>query len=1010
MKKFLIYGFTLASIALAPLCTAQAQLLQATRHHYSTDDGLASNAIAHIVQDDYGYLWIATWNGLSRFDGYNFYNYKTGAGSHIPHLHNRISQLAIDNQQNVWMRMYDSRVFVVKRSSDCIVNPFESISGSEEYRTSQPITVTSSGYVLINIDGVGLYKMRIDSQGIKTQLITTGDMTISSMAEGYQDDIWLGTNQGVHRMDASNLTIERKGFFLDEDVSCLFSNGYNIFVGTKSGKVFSFSYGQEPQEYRSGGEPIRNLFVDSHGLIWLTDSRMGASRINPETKDEKFFSHNVKQPDYDGYGGAFAESNGIVWVSMNKGGFGYYNRANDEVEYFHNDPTNPWNLSNTVNAMRITSDGVVFESTVRRGLEKLEIMNKNIPRITPVANPVSALDNEVRGICYDKARKQLLLSNKSGVLYIIKDDSTRTTYTSDDNGNPMGRIYGISKDSKGNYWLSSKDNGLFKMTPTGSGYSITNMRHIDGNDNTLNDNRAYYSVEDNDGNIWVATYGGGVNLLPKGKNEFLHSKKGMKNYPINAFHKVRTVAVDKDGKVWAGTTDGVLILSYKNDKVEIDRLKESTEVPDSILMSNDIVCIDRDIHGMMWIGTNGGGIAHTIGKDSEGCWLFENFTSKNGLPSDEVKSLTFDLRGNVWFATDHNICSFDIGKRIFATYSSLEGVDETICSEGSATAMSNGNVLFGTVNGYYLVDHNKLSTSTGSTLKLHITDFWVNDVIQSPRLTNTYNYYVPDSKKVELPECNCKFAFRFASLNYQLQHRVHYQYMLEGYDSDWINADKTRLATYADVPSGTYVFKVRAFLLDSPDKYDIKEIEVEVPASFLNSMKAIWLYLVLLAVISVMFMFWMQRKSRFKEALRAANTDRGANESKRRADILFMNNVKDWMEKNYQDPALNFESLISQMSISLADFESELKRITNLSAREYVNDFRLEKAKLTLIDSDDNIAEISFRSGFPNAVQFNHLFKSKTGMTPSEYRDMARQQRAIENESDEGHFEEIIEE
>ena len=98
--------------------TADAQQFQASLSHYSTDEGLASNAIAKIKQDDYGFIWLSTWNGLSRFDGYNFYNYQTGAGSRIPKLHNRILDMVIDTQQNVWMRMYDGRVFVVKRSND----------------------------------------------------------------------------------------------------------------------------------------------------------------------------------------------------------------------------------------------------------------------------------------------------------------------------------------------------------------------------------------------------------------------------------------------------------------------------------------------------------------------------------------------------------------------------------------------------------------------------------------------------------------------------------------------------------------------------------------------------------------------------------------------------------------------------------------------------------------------------------------------------------------------------
>ena len=969
-----------------------AQQIQATRRHFSTDDGLASNAIAHMVQDDYGYIWLATWNGLSRFDGYNFFNYKTGAASHIRNLHNRITQLAVDNQQNVWMRMYDSRVFVLKRSTDCIVNPFENVSGSEEYRTTHPIVVTSSGDVLVTVDGVGLYKLRMMSSGVKAQLVTVGDMVITSIAEGYQDDIWLGTNQGVHRMDASNLTVERKGLFLDEHVTCLYSNGYNIYVGTKSGRIMSFSYGQDSQVIRSGGDQVAKLFVDSRGLIWFTDSRMGVSKIDPETHVERFYSQNVKTPDYDGYGGIIAESNGVVWIAMNRGGFGYYNRETDEVEYFHNDPSNPWNLSNAVNAMLITNEGVVFESTTRRGLEKLEIIKQTIARRMVVPGSTNPLDNEIRGLLYDKAKKQLLMGTKAGVLHIIKGDSVRTTWSKTDDGSPIGRIYGISKDASGRYWIASKDNGLFKMTPKGNGYSIVNLRHKDGDPNSLNDNRAYYCLEDKDGNLWVATYGGGVNLLPKGKNGFLYPKKGMNNYPINAYQKVRTLELDKDGKVWAGTTDGVLIMSYKKGKVEVQRLLESKEYPDNILMSNDVVCLARDAHGMMWVGTNGGGLAHTIGQDSEGRWYFEHFGAKDGLPSEEIKCLTFDSRGNVWFATDHHICSFDQGKRIFATYSNLEGVDETICSEASAVTLANGHILIGTVNGYYDVDHAKLATSTGSMLKLHITDFWLNNELQTPRQTTLYGSYVPDAKSVRLQNHDDEIGFRFASLNYQLQHRVHYQYMLEGYDEDWQNAPVSRTAWYNNLPSGTYKFKVKAFLIDSPEKYDLKEIEVIVPPSFLMSRKAMWIYLAIGVVLCVMLMFWLQKMRRRRQ--RRSKKESMARERaviRAKEDEEFMQRLDLWMEKNYKNPAVDIEQLITFMSMSLADFEGKLRRITNKTPKEYISEYRIDKAKQMLAHTDESIADISFELGFANAAQFNRLFQEATEMTPSQYRDAQRQ-------------------
>jgi peptidoglycan hydrolase-like protein with peptidoglycan-binding domain len=127
--------------------------------------------------------------------------------------------------------------------------------------------------VLIVVEGVGLYKLRVESDEIKSQLITVSDLKISSIAEGYLDDIWLGTNKGVHRVDASNLTVEHKGLFLDENILCIYSNGYNVFAGTESGKILSFSYGQDSQVIRNGGKTLPfNMIKKGDGLAFYHGS------------------------------------------------------------------------------------------------------------------------------------------------------------------------------------------------------------------------------------------------------------------------------------------------------------------------------------------------------------------------------------------------------------------------------------------------------------------------------------------------------------------------------------------------------------------------------------------------------------------------------------------------------------------------------------------------------------------------------------------------------------------
>lgn len=857
----------LAWLALSVPQNARAQHWQAKLSHYSTDDGLASNAIAYITNDDYGYVWLATWNGVSRFDGYNFYNYKTGHASGIKGLHNRVDAMIVDQSQNIWLKMYDGRIFVINRQTDCIEDPLAGIGGHEEFRTDYFFTpyVTSSGDVLISFDNVGIYKLHLDRNGLKQQLILTGAFNATCVAEGYHNDIWVGTDKGVHRLDMSNLMLERQGYFLDEQITYLTSNGYNIFAGTKSGKIMQFSYGKEPQLVKDTGKEITSLFIDSHGLLWYSDLGDGAYRLNIMTGDVKFFDQRVLVPEYTSRGAFFREAMGTLWVRMNHGGYGYYNWDTDQLEYFHNDPVNPWNLSNSVNANLELNEGVIFESTIRRGLEKLEIMKNTIRRVRMVPDAsASMLDNETRAIYYDKDRHLLLVGNKHGCLFLTDDDGNQTVLTHDSSGKPFSRFYGINKDSKGNYWLCDKDNGVYKMTPNGNSYTITNFCHQEGNNWSLSSNSAYQTVEDREGNIWVATYGGGINVITKdqkGQDIVYNTKNVLKRYPSNAYQKIRTIAIDKEGKVWAGTTDGILIMSLRKNNFTLKKL-EAPEQLELGLASNDIVCLSCDNQGVMWVGTNSGGLSRTTTKDNNGNWQFENFGIEQGLPSEEIRSLTFDNKGYVWFATDLILCSFDTKKKILTTFSALDGVDETMCSEGAAISMPNGNILFGTYDGYYLVDRSKLMNKTGSLLKLRITDFLLDGQLQTPRLTDAFDYYVPESKRVVLPEHDCSFAFRFAALNYQLQHRIHYQYKLDGYDEDWQNADKSMTATYNGVPAGTYQFQVKAFLLESPEHFDMRTIEVVVPPHFLLSTSAIWIYMLIIAVVALILLWWYQQRLR----------------------------------------------------------------------------------------------------------------------------------------------------
>ncbi len=985
MKRFRsLLLISLLSILPDAIC---AQQLQASHSHYSTDDGLCSNAISDIRQDDLGFLWIATWNGLSRYDGYNFFNYTTGNNSHIPFLHNRIIDLQIDNAQNVWMRMYDGRIFMLNRKTDCIENPLRSISEYQNLKTQEPITITSNNVIYIIMDGVGIYELSSDKWGIHPRLISTGSLHPTCICEGYRGDLWVGTQQGVHRLNTTDGTLERNGILTNESVKCLYSNGFFIFAGTESGKICRFSYGAQPLVVHQSSSAISSLFIDSHKLLWYTDNRQGVSYINTETGAQHDFTQTVVIPQYDIKGAICREANGTVWINMNHGGFGYYNRLTDQVEYFHNDPSNTWNLSNTVSAFLPLPEGVIWECTSRKGLEKLEILKNTIQRtrLYPIADGSDA--NEIRAMYCDMSTRQVLMGNKQGGLFAFSGSQKRPITLPG-----LGRIYHINKDRQGYYWICSKGNGLFRVSLQGASRIVTH--YDEGKDSrSLNNKNVYCTVEDHQGNIWAATYGGGINILvrqPDGTYKVFNKDNSLRLYPKEAYEKIRTLTVDRQGNVWAGTTDGLLIMSFSHNRFHITQVANS-DVDGASLGSNDIVCLATDTRGSIWVGTNGGGLSHTVGKDEQGNWKFETFGNQDGLPSEEIKSITFDRRGNVWFATDHILCSFDIRKRIFSTFTIQDGVDDTICSEAAALLSPSGNILFGTLDGFYTVDLHKLVNQSGSMLKLHITDFYLNDELITPRTSTAYAEYIPDAKRVELPEHSSVFAFRFASLNYQLQHRVHYQYCMEGYDDKWHNVDKTRTVSFSGLPAGTYTFRVKAFLLESPEKYDLRTIEVVVPPYFLLSANALWIYLILTAIIVLSTMYFrQQRLARFAK-LRVLRLSPEEMAFKHDEDYNFVKEQLTWLEEHYGDSDLKIDDLVSQSGMSRTSYYNQLKSLTDKSPKEFISDFRLKKAIMYLAKSEDTVSEIAYKTGFNDPVYFTRLFKSRFGITPTKYREKEKE-------------------
>src|SRR5574344_2603166 len=142
--------------------------------------------------------------------------------------------------------------------------------------------------------------------------------------------------------------------------------------------------------------------------------------FNPTTNEVKSFTQKVSIPENDINGCTIFETGNVLWARMNHGGFGVYDRITDQMNYFYNSPKDTWNLSNTVTTYMALNEGVIWMSTIRRGLEKLSIVNKKIKLVIPIPDSSEYGVNEIRAIIYDKKSNRILISNKAGEVYKLQ--------------------------------------------------------------------------------------------------------------------------------------------------------------------------------------------------------------------------------------------------------------------------------------------------------------------------------------------------------------------------------------------------------------------------------------------------------------------------------------------------------------------------------------------------------------------------------------------------------------
>ncbi|WP_442587251.1 hybrid sensor histidine kinase/response regulator transcription factor [Pedobacter sp. AW31-3R] len=844
---------------------------------------LRSNRIDQILEDQQGFFWVKAYDGhIYRFDKSTgkfspvsmFFANKRDPLTWVEKMQLLQSGeiIATTKQSGIILISYPpaltsaassptpiARWFSVHADKDGQLNS-DSISYFYQDRLNRLWIGTNRGVQCLKRQSNGMFRL-------SRWNVPVSKLSVSVIAEEDKDMLFATLDGKLLRMDKKTgksseihlsagrindlkVSIDRKKLY------CSTSKGELITVLRSTGKVSSINR----VNTNHGG--LFSIYEDRTGILWIEPEKKGIFRLRPGRGTFTYFS----QQNYsnhvleDNKFHVTEDHKGRVWINMKSFGFGYFDTVSQTLKPFHNQAGSADRLfSNLVKTQYIDAAGILWLSTDDGGLEKIVFQQHKFKPVILKPKTFFKAENEVRGLLADKEGR-LWVATKSAALYITKNGKPVNNLFTE----PLKLMYGvysIFEDSKGNIWLGTKGNGLFKAEPIDSRREKYRIRHFLANAENpyaLSSNFIYSLAEDKTGSIWVGTYGGGINLLKESSSGtvFYNHHNVFRHYPIHVGDKVRHLAVDKKGVLWIGTTDGLLVYDPQAKGMWKGKFIRYGKIPgrERSLGGNDIQFIYGDSGGQMWVLTSSGGLNKAIGFDPMTSLEFINYNKKNGLPSDYLLSCIEDQKGALWLATQNGFSRMDRAKGNFSNFDRSDGLSRLGLSEASCTLTQEGELIFGALDGYIRFDPKDIH-SERIQANMAITNIRVNNEnLQQDGSASTSAGNPPSD--IVLTHTQNMISFDFAVLDYRWKDKESYSFILEGYDQIWQDNRDVRSVSYTNLPPGDYRFRVRSASTELYTNIPEKSVSISIRPPF---WRTCWAYLLYAAVL--ILILWKIRQT-----------------------------------------------------------------------------------------------------------------------------------------------------
>lgn len=766
---FSIYCFLIGS---TPVMKAQ------TGKFYSTDKELSNSLINAVYQDRKGFIWIATENGLNKFDGTRFSIYRHNATDSTSLKNNYVRTLFEDSRGNFWigcingLQRYD-------RATDNFHELFISRKDGRKNPHITSIIERRNGDLWIATSGQGAISLKKNSNPasfhIETELTDRiGSNYLNVIFEDSRQNLWIATEEkGLYRYspESKELKSYKAPYHIaGDDVSAICEDAHGqIFVGTLTKGLFRLSSRQEgnfePVLYQNRMNlNIRTLIIDTRGKLIIGTDGEGVKEYQP-------------QQDI------------IVDSEINAGPFDF---SKSKVHSLIEDKDhNLW--------LGIFQKGLILVPGISNKFDYYGY--KSIHNNTIGSSCVMAIHTDEQATIW--------IGTDNDGLYAINDQGKQLRHYTHQAGNPQsvpGTILCLYEDSNQELWLGSYFDGLARMNKqTGTCQDATSL--LQGN---LNAGKPKVSciIEDKNKNLWVGTYGSGlykINLPTQHVTYYESTRNENDDWSINRLPNdwISYLLEDKEGMIWIGTYKGLAVLNPQTDNF-INYKKQNNLLPGYVVYS-----LLESSNGEIWAGTSEGLVC--LNKDRLTPVLF---TTADGLPSDIICGLAEDEKKNIWISTHQGISKLNPPEKKFINYYAGDGLQGNEFTRTAVFKDKRGKIFFGGTNGvtaFYPQD----ITEIKKEMNVLITGFHVanrpvkkGDKSGNNVITDTA---VMDTEQFTLAYNENTFSIDFSVLEFSNPDRISYQYKIKELGDEWISTQPgTNRVTYSSLKPGKYTFSVQA--------------------------------------------------------------------------------------------------------------------------------------------------------------------------------------------------------